>query len=110
MLSKRETKQEDFQLYKTKVLDIVKEIDAIIRDEKTVILDMIKNIEKLKSSNKLTKDFLNDLLNENINIEINTEYENILEENVQDSVAKWCFLHLVETAKEEKLKYNDLWE
>ena len=110
MLSKREAKQEDFQMYKTKVLDIVKELDAINRDENTMILDMTKNIEKLRNSKKLTKDFLNDLLNENINVEINTEYENILEENVQDSVAKWCSLHLVETTKEEKLKYNDLWD
>ena len=110
MLSKRETKQEDFQMYKTKIIDIVKELDKINRDENTMILDMTKNIEKMRTSKKITKDFLNNILNENINTEINTEYENILEDNILDLLKKWFSDNLVETISDDKIKFNDLWE
>jgi len=112
MLSKRESKQEDFQIYKTKVIDIVKELDKINRDENTMILDMVKNIEKMRTSKKITKDFLNDILNENINTEINTEYENILEDNILDILKRWFSnnLVLVETNNNDKIKFNELWE
>ena len=71
---------------------------------------MHKNIEKMRTSKKITKDFLNNILNENINTEINTEYENILEDNILDLLKKWFSDNLVETISDDKIKFNDLWE
>ena len=106
VLNKKDAKMEDFQSYERKVLDIVKELDKINREENTLILEITKNLEKIKNSKKTTKEFLNDLLNKNLNEEINEEYENIVENNIVEVLKKWCESKLeIDETKESKIKY-----
>jgi hypothetical protein len=112
ILCKRESKEEDFQIYKTKVTDIVKELEKINREENNYLLEMSKNIEKMKLSKKTTKEFLCELLNENINEEINEEYENILQDNISDSVKKWSdnTISTCDIENRNKIKFSEIWE
>lgn len=113
ILCKRESKEEDFQLYKTKVIEIVKELEKINREENTFLLEMSKNIDKMRTSKKNTKDFLCELINENINEEVNMEYENILQDNIVDVIKNWSDKNILITSDIEnnhKIKFSEIWE
>ena len=110
VLTRKESKIDDYQIYEKKVLEIVKELDKINREENTLISEISKNLDKIKNNKKTTKDFLNDLLNKNLNEEISEEYENIIQDNIVEVLKKWCEnrLILVEN-KESIIKINDIY-
>jgi hypothetical protein len=110
VLTRKESKIDDYQIYEKKVLEIVKELDKINREENTLISEISKNLDKIKNNKKTTKDFLNDLLNKNLNEEISEEYENIIQDNIVEVLKNWCEnrLILVEN-KESIIKINDIY-
>lgn len=111
ILSKQETGEEEFKEYKTKIEGIVRELEKINKEENLVIIEMTKCLEKLRQNKKVTKDFLTEILNDKINTEIQNEYENVLQEQLIDSVRNWCNtkISLVPDSK-TVLKYADMWE
>jgi len=111
ILSKQETGEEEFKEYKTKIEGIVRELEKINKEENLVIIEMTKCLEKLRQNKKVTKDFLTEILNDKINTEIQNEYENVLQEQLIDSVRNWCGtkLHIVPYSK-IVTKYTDIWD
>lgn len=111
ILSKQETGEEEFKEYKTKIEGIIRELEKITKEENLIIIEMTKYIDKLKQNKKVTKDFLVEMLNNKINNDINTEYQNVLQEQLIDSVRNWCTakLHIIPDSK-SVMKYADIWE
>lgn len=111
VLTRKDANIDNYQIYEKKVLEIVKELDKINREENALISEISKNLDKIKNSKKTTKDFLNDLLNKNLNEEISEEYENIIQENIVEVLKKWCDNKLeFVTNMDSKLKYSEIYD
>jgi len=111
LLSNKETGQEDLNLYKNKIESIVKELDKISQEDNLLIIEMTKNLEKMRQNKRITKNFLLELLNDKINEEINTEYATILQEQLIDTIRNWCQTRLkVDSENQNRMKYSEIWD
>lgn len=111
ILSKKEAGEENLQEHKTKTEEIAKQLDKLNKEENISILEMTKHIDKIRQNNKATKELLMILLNEHINTEITNEYQNILQEQIIDTVRKWCDSRLKLNPNNKKImKYTEIWE
>ncbi len=109
--SKNDTEEEDFKHYKHKIEGIVKELEKITKEENLLIIEMAKNLDKMKQNKRTTKNFLAELLNDKINEEINMEYQAVLQEQMIDVVKKWCNLNIKnESESNSKIKYSEIWD
>lgn len=111
ILSTRETGEEEFKEYKTKIEGIVRELEKIQKEENLLLIEMSKSLEKMRQNKKTTKDFLTEILNDKINTEVQNEYENVLNEQLIDSVRNWCDakLRMVPETK-TVIKYTEIWD
>lgn len=113
ILSKNDVNEEDFKHYKYKIQSIVKELEKITKEENLLIIEMTKNLEKMRKNKQNTKNFLSELLNDHVNEEINIEYQAVLQEQMIDVVRNWCNAKLsIDSSSETvaKMKYSEIWD
>lgn len=109
--SSGQIQNQKFEEYEQKMMNLIRDLDMVAKEETSAIQDLTRNLESIKSSNKKTKELLRSMLSEKTNEMVETHLENVAEERNFTIVQDWVKQRLVKNEDNSgKIKMKELWD
>jgi len=113
--SSGQIQNQKFEEYEQKMMNLIRDLDMVAKEETSAIQDLTRNLESIKSSNKKTKELLRSMLSEKTNEMVEIHLETVAEERNLTIVQDWIDNSLKKTEtntdnKKTAIKMKELWD